>query len=108
MMQIIIRLFVFITLLTPFESYSDGLLKNAILNQNRKIENIKRDNFRNPYQTLTFFGIDDKKYGTCFPILDISYEREYFLVKDIRLTIDTSIEYDGKAIQKIYHSSLQS
>ncbi|MAI29602.1 MAG: methyltransferase [Rickettsiales bacterium] len=59
-MQIMIKLIFFVILLTSFESYSDELLKNAILNQNRKIENIKRDNFRNPYETLTFFEINNK------------------------------------------------
>ena len=57
-MKNIIKLFIFIIPLISFKSFSDELLKNAIQNQNRKIENIKRDKYRNPYTTLNFFGIN--------------------------------------------------
>tara|TARA_B100000963_G_scaffold350942_1_gene361855 strand:- start:385 stop:1173 length:789 start_codon:yes stop_codon:yes gene_type:complete len=59
-MKFIIQLAFLIIISISFESYSDELLKSAIQNQNRKIENIKRDNFRNPYETLTFFGINER------------------------------------------------
>ena len=59
-MKIIIKIFLFIILTTSFESYSNELLKTAIQNPNRKNENTERDNFRNPLETLTFFGIKDK------------------------------------------------
>ncbi len=58
-MKFIIQLTFFIIISTSLESYANELLKSAIENQNRKIENIKRDNFRNPYETLTFFGINE-------------------------------------------------
>ncbi len=38
-------------------------------------------------------GYYDKLYGICYPLLDISYSREYFLVKNIRVTIDKNIKY---------------
>ena len=38
-------------------------------------------------------GYFDNLYGTCNQLLDISYTREYFLVKDIRITIDKDIKY---------------
>ena len=38
-------------------------------------------------------GYFDDLYGICKQILDISYVREYFLVKNIRLTIDKEIKY---------------
>ena len=40
------------------EVCSKDSLKQAISNENRKIENIKRDKYRNPYKTLNFFGIN--------------------------------------------------
>ena len=38
-------------------------------------------------------GYFDTLYGTCKQLIDISYIREYFLVKNIRVTIDKSIKY---------------
>ena len=58
-----------------------------------RLKNEKKFINHNEFLKLCNFGIYDKKYGTCFPILDISYKREYFFVKNIRLTIDRSIEY---------------
>lgn len=39
------------------ESFSDELIKNSIANINRSEENKKRDIYRNPEETLVFFGI---------------------------------------------------
>jgi len=64
---------------------------------NIRFKNEKKIINYNQFLELSNFGIEDKNYGTCFPIIDISYEREYFFVKDIRLTLDTSIEYDGSS-----------
>ena len=38
-------------------------------------------------------GYLDKLYGVCNQILDISYIREYFIIKNIRLTVDRKIKY---------------
>jgi hypothetical protein len=38
-------------------------------------------------------GYYDNLYGICKQLLDISYVREYFLVKNIRVTIDKEIKY---------------
>ncbi len=61
---------------------------------NMRLKNEKKLIKKKEFLKLSNFGIEDKKYGSCFPILDISYEREYFFIKNIRLTIDKSIEYD--------------
>ncbi len=37
------------------------LIQKAVENPNRKEENIKRDVYRNPYETLNFFGLDKSK-----------------------------------------------
>ena len=43
--------------------------------------------------SLEKFGFLDKDYGTCLPKLYVSYEREYFLFKDVRVSIDRKISY---------------
>ena len=45
----------------PFNSLSDDSLKIAIDNPLRGNENINRDKYRNPYDTLSFFEISKKK-----------------------------------------------
>ena len=44
-----------------FNSLSDDSLKNSINNPFRGTENINRDKFRNPYETLSFFEISKEK-----------------------------------------------
>ena len=39
------------------------------------------------------FSIYDKDYGTLYPKIIISYYREYFLIKNIRITFDSNIKY---------------
>ena len=38
-------------------------------------------------------GIFDNQYGTCYPKIQVNYEREYFLFKDVRISVDTNIQY---------------
>ena len=78
------------------------LKNNFSLEYKLSMDNMRLKNEKNyinnkDFLKLSNFGIEDKKYGTCLPILDISYEREYFFVKDVRLTIDKSIEYDSRS-----------
>ncbi len=40
-------------------------------------------------------GYNDNQYGTCFPVLNVSYEREYFIRDNSRVTIDTNIKYSS-------------
>lgn len=46
-------------------------------------------------QCNTFFnhGIIDKDYGKVYPVIDVFYERSYFLKDNIRITLDTKINY---------------
>ena len=39
-------------------------------------------------------GYFDSSYGICNQLIDISYIREYFLINDIRVTIDKEIKYE--------------
>ena len=44
-------------------------------------------------ESLLKDGYFDDLYGNCSQLIDISYVREYFLVKNIRVTIDKEIKY---------------
>ena len=52
-------LFYFIVDVGPVKS--EELLFNSIKNEKRNENNIKRDKYRNPLETLSFFEIDRKK-----------------------------------------------
>ena len=39
------------------------------------------------------YGFLDKNYGTCLPNFYVSYNREYYLFNDVRISIDTGINY---------------
>ena len=38
-------------------------------------------------------GIFDYQYGLCLPKIFVNYDREYYLYKDVRISIDTNIKY---------------
>lgn len=40
-------------------------------------------------------GYNDNQYGMCFPVLNVTYEREYFIRDNSRITIDTNIKYSS-------------
>ena len=47
---------------------------------------------KNPMQVIKF-GIFDENYGICSSVINIVYNRSYFLVKNIRITLDEKIIY---------------
>ena len=59
----------------------DGRFKTReIINQD-KFDHIKK------------IGIYDNLYGTCRPIIYVLYDREYYQIGDVRISIDENIEY---------------
>tara|TARA_Y200000002_G_scaffold354918_1_gene335496 strand:- start:654 stop:1241 length:588 start_codon:yes stop_codon:yes gene_type:complete len=48
------------------------------------------------------FGYLDKNYGTCLPNFYVSYNREYYLFNDVRISIDTGINYTNFLTSKTY------
>jgi len=52
--------FTFLFFLNKIDANAD-LIKDAVDNPHRKEENKKRDIYRNPYETLNFFGLDKSK-----------------------------------------------
>ena len=57
MSHIFLSLLIFILFLTTRPLISDNFLSEAINSKNRTAEYILRDKYRNPKETLTFFGI---------------------------------------------------
>ena len=50
-------------------------------------------------------GVFDYQYGTCVPKLYVKYIREYYSLKDVRISIDTNIIYrDFKTNYQIHES----
>ena len=43
--------------------------------------------------SLMRFGIKDKIYGVCYPVLLVSYMRTYYTYDKVRITFDTDITY---------------
>ena len=63
---------------------------SAETNRFKKIEKFKNDN---DVQKLLLKGYLDQSYGFCKPVINVSYEREYFLIDKCRITIDKHIQY---------------
>ena len=60
----------------------------------KKVKDIKKiDLFR--------FKINDHNYGSCYPVVCVSYKRIYYSVKNIRLTVDRNITYRVVKLGKI-------
>ena len=45
------------------------------------------------YDLFKNFGFLDSQYGTCSPNFYVSYEREYVIIDDVRVSIDKNITY---------------
>jgi len=48
---------------------------------------------RNEFNNLKKLGIYDNQYGVCRPIIYVTYNREYYKVGTVRITVDEDIEY---------------
>ena len=56
----------------------------------KKVERIKSNH---QIEKLLSRGFIDRNYGLCKPLLNVSYEREYYQLTDHRITIDKNISY---------------
>ena len=45
------------------------------------------------YRKLLKQGIFDKDYGLMFPVVEVLYFREYYLIFNLRITLDTNMKY---------------
>tara|TARA_B100001029_G_scaffold120116_1_gene99712 strand:- start:154 stop:789 length:636 start_codon:yes stop_codon:yes gene_type:complete len=53
------------------------------------------------------FSINDKDYGLCKPVLNVTYLRTYYKINGIRLTIDRKINYKKIKFSRILPYSIQ-
>ena len=50
-------------------------------------------NDKNKFNYLKKTGIQDSQYGLCRPYLYVTYQRQYFKINDVRVSIDNNIAY---------------
>tara|TARA_Y100000310_G_scaffold317842_1_gene371165 strand:- start:68 stop:688 length:621 start_codon:yes stop_codon:yes gene_type:complete len=77
--------------------YGKEFSPNKSINKEIKISSVEgkykiSELVQNPSKLLNF-GIYDNNYGLCIPVLNVLYERSYYKIKNIRLTIDEKIVY---------------
>jgi len=89
--------------------YGKEFSPNKSINKEIKISSVEgkykiSELVQNPSKLLNF-GIYDNNYGLCIPVLNVLYERSYYKIKNIRLTIDEKIIYRKIANRKISEPS---
>ena len=89
--------------------YGKEFSPNKSINKEIKISSVEgkykiSELVQNPSKLLNF-GIYDNNYGLCIPVLNVLYERSYYKIKNIRLTIDEKIIYRKVVNQKISEPS---
>lgn len=63
-------------------------IKTSYYNHRKKIvEDVELN------QKLFMYGIADKNYGNCAPVLNVFYNRSYYIINNFRLTLDENINY---------------
>ncbi len=50
-------------------------------------------------------GFFDSQYGTCLPNFYVSYEREYSIIDDVRISIDKNLIYESYRTNNVYNDS---
>ena len=48
---------------------------------------------KNKFIDIKKLGIYDSQYGVCRPLLYVIYNREYYKIDDVRISVDENIEY---------------
>jgi len=48
---------------------------------------------RNKFNSIKKIGIYDNQYGVCRPLVYVTYDREYYKIDDVRISIDENINY---------------
>ena len=65
-------------------------IKNSSVEGRFKKRNIIK---KSEFENLKTQGYFDNQYGSCFPNIYVEYDREYLMVDDIRISIDTNLLY---------------
>ena len=85
--------------------YDKEFIFNENVNKEIKISSVEgrykiSEKIINPLKLMNL-GIFDQNYGLCHPVLNISYKRSYYKIKNIRLTLDEKIIYKRVVNRKI-------
>ncbi len=75
-------------------------IKNSSVEGRFKTRKILDKNNVNFYKKA---GIFDNQYGTCLPNFYVSYEREYSIIDDVRISIDRNLVYKSFKLNNIYN-----
>ena len=71
----------------------EGRFKTRTIVDNKKVNYYKKA------------GVFDSQYGTCLPNFYVSYEREYSIVDDVRISIDKNLVYESYRTNNVYNDS---
>ena len=71
----------------------EGRFKTRTIVDNRKVAYYKK------------VGVFDSQYGTCLPNFYVSYEREYSIIDDVRISIDKNLVYESYRTNNVYNDS---
>ena len=77
--------------------YNSNFVLGKNINKETKISSVEgrykiSEKILNPKQLMDF-GFCDQNYGMCHAVLNVTYKRSYYKVKNIRLTLDENISY---------------
>ena len=78
-------------------SYDKEFIFTKNINKEIKISSVEgrykiSEKAKDPLQIMRL-GIYDQNYGLCLPVLNVTYKRSYYKIKNIRLTLDEKITY---------------
>jgi len=71
----------------------EGRFKTRKILDNKKLDYYKKA------------GIFDSQYGVCLPNFYVSYEREYSIINDVRISIDKNLIYENYRSNNVCHDS---
>lgn len=74
-------------------------IKNSSVEGRFKTRKVISANKFNRYQKI---GIFDEQYGLCLPNCVVTYEREYSLINDVRISIDNNLRYKNFKTQSFF------
>ena len=71
----------------------EGRFKTRTIINNKKVDYFKKA------------GVFDSQYGTCLPNFYVSYEREYSIIDDVRISIDKKLVYESYRTNNVHSDS---
>ena len=71
----------------------EGRFKTRTIVDNKKVAYYKKA------------GVFDSQYGICLPNFYVSYEREYSIIDDVRISIDKNLVYESYRTNNVYNDS---